>query len=260
MAIANITKITLSGTLTTLSIANGIRDALISCGYNLFHSYQSGSSEGRVMALQQSSATKGTVFLQYVISSGGTVTYSLNEGWNTSTNVGTNASASSSIAITTGTTNFTIYVINHPEFKGLVLEQGTVQGILGIIRLLKNNLIPSWWNENLFAYAFIPRPNSSATSTRFGSTTTPFGNNIEHEYFNSTKMQDGNSQDSDRRSTLPFFLWQNGNNGALAVSDDIVIGASNTMRLMDTLTISSTEIYTYFWINSTNSGLAIRTT
>lgn len=259
MAIATITKTTLSGSLTTLIIANAIANALISAGYTLFHSYTSGSSEVRIMALQQSNAAKGTIYLQITIISNGNINYALHEAWNTVNNTGTNSSTASSIGTFNGTTSLTAYVIVHPEFKGLAIEQGTAQGILGVIRPLKNALIPSWWNENSFAYAFLPRSSNIASNTRFGSSSTPFGNNIDHEYLNNSKLQDGNSQNNDVRSTIPFLIWQNGAGGVLAVSDDIVVCASNTMRLMDTLTVSASEVYTYFWINNANSGLAIRT-
>jgi hypothetical protein len=261
MAIATITKTVLSGTLTTLIIANGIRDALINAGYTLFHSYTSGSNEVRVMALQQSNATKGTIFLQVTVNSGGSIIYSLHETWTPGTNTGTGTNSTTATTITTGngTTALTIYAIAHPEFKGLSLEQGTAQGILGVMRPLKNNLIPSWWNENLFPYAFLPRASTVPANSRFGSCNTPYGANIDHEYLNNAKLQDGNAQDNDRRSTLPFIVWQNGNYGVLCVSDDIITCASNTMRLMDTVTVSANEVYTYFWINNTHSGLAIRT-
>lgn len=257
MAVATITTSTLSGTLTTVSIANALRDILITAGYATFDSYLSGTTEHRIMSLNSSIATKGTVYLQISVNSSGSITYLFHEAWNTTTKVGTNSSNSSSVSIATGTTALNLYSVNHPEFKGVMLEQGTVQGVIALIR--PKTTAPSWWNENTNPFVFLSRYNTTPSNSRLGSTTTPFGSNIDHEYLQNSKLQDGNAQNSSARSILPLCILSAGVGGVIASCDDVIICSSNTARPLDTITVSPSEIYTYVWGNALNSGIAIRT-
>ena len=257
MAIATITTSTLSGTLTTASIANAVRDALISVGYTLFESYLASGVEHRIMALNSSIATKGTVYLQISVNSAGAIAHLFHEAWNTGTKAGTNSSSSTQYATVVGTTALNLRAVNHPEFKGVVLEQGTIQGVIALVR--PKGTVPSWWNENSYPYQFLTRYSAAPSNSRLGSTTTPFGNNIDHEYLQSTKMQDGNAQNSDARSILPLCILSAGAGGIIASCDDVIICASNTARPLDTITISAGEVYTYIWGTALSSGIAIRT-
>lgn len=258
MTNATITKTSTTGTLTTLLIANYVRDALISVGYTVFDSYTSGSTEVRVMALNLSGATKGTVYLQVTVGSNGSMSTTLHEAWNTTSRTGTNSLASNGIATSNNTTAIYFYAVNHPEFKGLVLEQGAMQNVIGILRPKVNP--PNWWNENIYPYAFFARYNATPSSSRFSATSTPFGNLLDHEYLQNSKLQDGNAQNSDARSILPLCILSGGLGGILAACDDVIICASNTIRPQDTITVAANEIYTYIWGTALNSGIAIRTT
>jgi hypothetical protein len=260
MANATITTTTLSGTITTAIFLNALRDGLISVGYTLFDSYVSGSNDIRVLALNSSAETKGTVYLQITANNTlSTIAHQLHETWNTTTKAGTGSSVSvGQPSFTTGTTAINFCFINHPEFKGVIIEQNTAQFVIGILRPKQSP--PSWWNENSFAYAFQAKYSTVPTSSRLGSTTTPFGNAIDHEYLQSTKLQDGNAQNSNARSILPLCILSAGVGGVIASCDDVVVCSSSTMRPLDTITVSPTEVYTYIWGNSLTSGIAIRTT
>lgn len=258
MATATITKTTLSGSLTTLTIINSIRDILIGLGFTLFDSYLASGFEYRVMAFSMSAASKGTVYLWVGCNiSNGILNYAIYESWNTTNKTGV-GNSTQTISTSTSTTALNIYAINHPEFKGLAIEQGTTQGVLGFFR--PKNAPPAWWNENNFLYAFMPRYNTTSANSKIGSVTTPFGSNIDHDYLQFSKLQDGNPLNNDARSIIPLCILSPGVAGILLTFDDLIICASNTMRMMDTITISPNEIYTYFWGNALNSGLAIRTT
>lgn len=258
---ATITQATLSGTITHVNFINAIRDALISIGYTLFDAFSVTSTEHRIFTLTSSNATKGTIFLQISVNSSfGTFSHQLHETWNTSTKVGTNSAVNYNMpGFGAATTSVFLYAVNHPEAKLLIIEQGIAQGIIGVFRPKQSP--PSWWNENNFAYIFQAKYSTSPANSRLGSTTSPFGNAIDYEYLQLLKLQDGNAQNNNARSILPLCILSAGTGGGIIAScDDVVICASNTMRPMDTITISPTEIYTYIWGNALNSGIAIRTT
>lgn len=256
---ATINTITISGSLTTSMVANGIRDALISIGYTLFDSYLASNVEQRIYTLTRSNATKGTIFLQVSVFTNGTLNYQIHESWNSTTKVGTNTNTvTSNYTISLSTVAIQLYIVDHPEFKGLILEQGTTQIVIGILR--PKNIVPSWWSENSFPYAFITKYSVSPANSRFGATTTPFGNNLDYEFLQSTKLQDGNAQNNNARSILPLCILSFGVGGILLSCDDLIVCASNTARPLDTILVSPTEIYTYIWGNALHSGIAIRTT
>lgn len=257
MANAIINKLTFSGTLAQLSTANAYRDALLSVGYTLFDSYNASGSEVRVMALVQSAATRGTLYLQIAVNSTSNAVITLHDTWNTTTRSGTNSTTSFTISTVNGTTALYFYAINHPEFKGVVVEQGSMQNVLGILRPKGNP--PTWWNENTHAYGFLAKYSTTPANSRFAATSTPFGNGIDHEYLQNSKLQDGNAQNSDARSILPLCILSAGVGGILASCDDLIVCASNTARPQDTVTVTVSEIYTYIWGNALNSGIAIRT-
>lgn len=259
MAIATIAQSTLSGTLTVAGIANALRDLFLGLGFTLFDSYLSGSTEGRVMAYQFSAAAKGTAYLQILVNSAGTISYQLFDAWNTSTKAGTNGSVSQNIAtVTSGNNAITFTTVSHPEWRGAVVEQTTTQGVIALVR--PKGSPPSWWNETNVLYAFVTKYNATPANSRLAATNTPFGIVQDHEYLQSSKLQDGNAQNSNARSVLPLCIMSNAVGGIIAACDDVIISASNGVRVLDTYPVSASEIYTYIWGNAQSSGIAIRTT
>lgn len=259
MATATITTTILSGVLLSAGIANALRDAFLSIGFTTFDSYLASNVEHRIMSYQFSNSTKGTAYLQISIAAGGGITYQLFDGWNTTTKAGTNGTGSQAIAtLVSGNNAITFHSVSHPEFRGVVVEQTTTQGVIGLLR--PKATVPTWWNENSYLYCFLTKYNSTSGSSRFSATTTPFGVVTDHEYLQSAKMQDGNNQNSNARSMFPLIILSNAVGGLINSCDDVVVCASNTLRPLDTLTVSGSEIYTYCWGNNQTNGIAIRTT
>ncbi|QSJ14603.1 hypothetical protein JYQ62_22145 [Nostoc sp. UHCC 0702] len=259
MVSATITTSILSGTITTLQIANAFRDALITAGFTTYDSYLTGSTEIRIMSLSMSAATKGTLYLRFDTNSSGNVNnYQIYDSWNTTTKTGTNSGGSINFSVFVGITTITIRSFSHPEFKGIAFEQGTLYGIMGILR--PKGSPPSWWDENAYPYGFAAQYNGFPGNSRFVSSINPFGGAAAHEYLQNTKLQDGNPQNSDSRSNIPLTILSIGVAGILQSCDDVIITCSNTMRIMDTVTVSPSEVYTYIWGPATNCGIAIRTT
>ncbi|MBD2503421.1 hypothetical protein [Anabaena azotica] len=259
---AIITQTTLSGNINNVSFVNALRDALISVGYTSFDTFLVGSAEHRILALNSSSAAKGTVYLQISCNSSFNTGYQLHESWNTSPTArgGTNSTINVGIGgFAAGTTAVTFYSVNHPEAKLVTIEQGTSQSVVGVIR--PKGIAPSWWNENDFAYAFQTKYNTNPPSSRLAGTTSPSGNNaFDYEYMQFSKMQDGNPRNNDARSIFPLCILSAGASGILESCNDLIVTASNTMRIRDTIPVSDKEIYTYIWGNALSSGIAIRTT
>jgi len=68
---------------------------------------------------------------------------------------GTNQSTTVPSMTLTLTDNFNFYAINHPEIRGVVIAQAGVEvAFVGYLRPLTT---PSFWNENQYPFAFIPR-------------------------------------------------------------------------------------------------------
>lgn len=222
-----------------------------------------GATERRVLSYTYNGAkTKGTVFLRLSVSGTGTLAYSIFDSWNAATDTGTNQSTEVSVTYSQSSgVNLVATSYSHPEFRGIVLTQGSTHNIIGLIR---PSTVPTWWNEDNALYSFLIR-NSSSQATHLELLTTS-GNALEVTVFEilySLGMVQKQIY-TDKFSILKGLLISTGSTGTHRVgaivrtSEDLGISSVSTLNPRDPLVVTLGVEEYEFMSNSTYApGLVI---
>jgi len=218
-----------------------------------------------------SSAAKGTIFFDIWVTNNTSyqrqTISAIYDTWNTSTHVGTNASAAysySSLTQISITNNQPIVLtsINHPELKIVVVTQsGFGSYHFGLIRPLN---IPSWWNEAVYPYFFMVNTTSGSSIlsafTTLAAALTPWNSAGYLSYMKDSSFLNPNPV-TGKRSELPGLIMTtpSTNTGdAGKTSNDLVIVSAASCNMWDTFPVTpGVEEYTLL-IPATSSAFAIR--
>jgi hypothetical protein len=259
---------TATTTLTSPQTAAGVIAAIETSGLaaglgnTVFDSYTDGSSNlVRVFELVTDiTKAKGKIYLQILLSTTNVLTTRIYDTWNTVTKTGTN--------ITSGATIFTlnysngqnilISSVNHPEYRGIIVRQGTINiGYLGIFRPFNK---PTWWDESLYPYAFIINNTNSQLLNHTPCTLNPTGSVSSNSILSNNSIGLVNPINNRREIIKGLLLLANigvpiGSTGK--TSDDLVFVAATGLSPFDVIqvTIGSEE---YLLLQSGAPGVAIR--
>ena len=248
--------------ITTLSLLTATQTALANAGFPVavFDDNKAAGNYVIYEIVLNSTATKGKVYFRLGASMVGTLismSQSILDTWNSTTDVGTNASAVSSSANINPNAVVNFAAFRHPEMiLVMVYQSATVNMLVGYVRPATKY---SWWNEDEAPFCFVPDANGwvnypCANINPFGSTTEAYNLATYDSMVNRNRK-------SGRRDLKPSpDVKSPYTEGITATySADVCIGATNGTARLDTITVSPTEIYTIL-SGSTGNGLCLRTT
>lgn len=153
-------------------------------------------------------------------------------------------------ATTTDTTTFPynytnpifFKAINHPEFRGVFIQQAS-RGTIFVGYIRPENL-PTWWNENSYAYCF-HSPNSDFLNFRsFSGVFSPYsGTNQQTSYrIGNLSLGSGNAANSSKRDVVsaPLLLDNQTQVGILGrFSNDVILTNYTTLTQFDKLIVTA---------------------
>jgi len=154
MTLAAIAQSQQAGDGTQNTFMNALSAAMIAAGFSLITTL---SASPTLSYIWQCDTETGDTYQNLIIGAGFTAASNFQAfGYATfSGTTGTNQSSTVPSMSLVLTDNFNFYAINHPEIRGVVISQaGTVVAFVGYLRPLTT---PSFWNENEYPFAFIPR-------------------------------------------------------------------------------------------------------
>jgi hypothetical protein len=217
--------------LTSVSLRDGLRDALIAMGFPPpLKSYATTTDQFCVWQLDlDTTKTFGRAFYRLRVNNTTLgVTHAVGSGW---------TDASNTLANPCADTHNTNYVSNIPlqfwgfvgeEFKLLSISQGTTQQLLGYFRFAD---APAF-NEVSFPKIFIPSSSDVATVASTGLT--PYSGTALTTSLLQTLMQNADPYLQQRSQVTGIFLFGPSNSGIVARSnDDLSMGACTGMTRGD---------------------------
>jgi len=251
MTLAVLTQTIVSAPITVSKLQTGIQTALTTAGLSAYSVY---NTNYQTFYYQYNTSAKGTAYLNIQVDGNGYIHPTLYDSWSTSANTGTNASylANTSFAsiVNNPNTQIVITSINHPEFRGCLLTQGSSQTVIGLFRPAN---IPTWWNEATYLYAFIPLSSANPTNG-FGyfypCSANPFNtsnNNWSLNFMTSSAFSNYNPNNGNNYDLITgLVLCQPTGGGYIAgsagtTSNDLALGAASSKNLLDVWTIGSTQ-------------------
>jgi len=269
--VATLTQTTVSPTLTVASVQAGFQTAMTNAGFSHYSVY---STYYQTFYYQYNSGvTKGTAYLNMQINSNIQFYPLLYDSWNSGTNTGTNPSYATSNSYylnSNNTVQVVFTAINHPEFRGVLMQSGTNYSLFGVF--VPAN-IPTWWNQTNYLYAFMPHMNGSNFSWGWGSllpcSSNPFnttnGNNAL-SVVSSNVFENPNPNNSYNYDVVTGILLAQPTGagyvagGAGTTSTDLAFGSAYGKNCLDVWSIGSQQ---YTIINNPQSmaglGYGIRT-
>jgi len=227
-----------------------------------------------------SSYSKGTAWLVVGVNAANNYIYwQLFDGWNSSTNQGTNGSAQLSITTLPSTSSaITVVSISDAEFLGIILQQSGWSINDSCIGLFRPTYIVSDWNQNNYLFAFVSSANAPFNFNQWlFPSSNPFNNlssvagSVYCDFLirNSSGVcpyQYGCFMNSNEPDLLPnLVLGQPVSMGnpfsGVGVSASFGI-AGGTFNFQDTITltnVSPNQIYTGVYVGTTKPNFFIRT-
>jgi len=182
----------------------------------LYDTYNTGGIEYRVYELNFNALIYGKVYLQISVSAALAVQQRLYTSWTVATHVGLNAGVlSTAVTFATGTSiNFAAIKPNTGNEYGIViLYQGTIIKHLGYVRPA---IKPSWWDENSYAYCFIPTTIAWTNFATVAIAASPYGSAILVSSMGDSAMQ--NPAADGKRDVLTGIFINSGTSGLNANS------------------------------------------
>jgi hypothetical protein len=165
MALTTFTTRTLATGYTQQQLYDELKAALQIAGFSapVDENGSAGSLMEQVYSITYNASAKGTVFFRIQIPTTLLITSNLFDTYNSTTNVGTNASTLSLTHQALSTQQLNIITVNNPEMRGLALTSGSTElGFLGVIRPLTK---PVEWDESLWPFAFLISPTGANLRT-----------------------------------------------------------------------------------------------
>jgi hypothetical protein len=154
MTLADIIQSQQGGDSTQATFMNALSVAMVNAGFNAPTIL---STSPTLSYIWQYDTDTGDTYQNLIIGAGFTAanTFETFGYASFSGTAGTNQSTTVPSMTLTLTDNFNFYAINHPEIRGVVVSQAGVEvAFVGYLRPLTT---PSFWNENQYPFAFIPK-------------------------------------------------------------------------------------------------------
>lgn len=155
MALTTYTNRTLPVGFTQQQLYDEIKAAMQVAGFAapIDENGTAGSTMEQVYSWTYNASTKGTVFLRIQIPTTLTITQTLFDTYNTTTNTGTNGSILGHSFTTPISALLSVLTLNNLEMRGIAFRSGASD--LGFIGLIRPETKPVEWDENQWPYAFL---------------------------------------------------------------------------------------------------------
>lgn len=209
--------------------------------------------------ITDSTKTKGTAYLRIVVSLSGTtlsVSQSLSDTWDTTTN--TTASGALSAGTSSTTVNFntgiplTITTIKHPEAQLVLLDQGLTP--IAVLGWMRPNFKNPAWDEASCPFVFFPTDATFTTFLGVNAGIIPYTSLTNFPLGGWTNFQKVNPRSLQPDIKPGVDLLTNTNEGAAGTfSTDIAIASVAGITRMNTLTTG----YTILTSNTSTYGVLI---
>lgn len=256
MTLAVITQNIIPTTVTQSSFMSGIATGMINAGFTSISSYTLSSVQYQIFKYEYNNTTKGTVYILISINTSLQLSSQLLDSWDIANKTGTNGTVVYTISYVFLTSNqITINAVNHPEFRGIFIQQTGNANILTSIGSLRPANKPAWWNESLWLYAFLPLINSAPNNFNqwlFSSNNpfnTPSSTGIFCTFMTNAAFANANPNNGNNFSLVTgLVLCQPTQAGYVSgeagtTSTDICFGAANNKNFLDVWDYSG-SIYT----------------
>jgi hypothetical protein len=165
--------ISLDTGVTNLTLANTLRTALEFAGYNTVDFFTAANSDRVLISrFNFNPNTYGTIFLENRVTTTRGIYQRLITNWDSVNRVPptTAIATPNNTTVTFGTAKTLFTVVNHPEFRMVMVEQGTSYQFAGYARPATK---PAWWDENTYPYVFAPTNNALTAFNGFPAN--PYG-------------------------------------------------------------------------------------
>lgn len=264
MTLPIITQSTYSGNDTQLGLLDAFDTALTGCGFTFVSNLTAGSNIGRVWTKQLSNAGQGTLFLELLFTNTNTLRVRFSRGFDANTNSVVFVNGTSPTLALNLSSEFNFIRINHSEMCGTIfIENTNIRGFVGYFRPPK----PSAWDEDEFAYAFVPRTfNGWSTdnlqtisaqrpagvgqvidlSSATAANPIPFNNNKRVLF---PAILTNKTTPSSATTTSTFYIS--------TFSDNFLLGSSFGLNIFDTLVVNP-GVEEYMLIDGSTSNLNTR--
>ncbi|UYD38984.1 hypothetical protein [Tolypothrix sp. PCC 7601] len=276
MTNAVITQTTYNAPQDTAGFISAIVTACQNAGMgSVFDSYNNGSGDPvRVFKIDSPNAGgKSFYFNVWVLTTGTAirgVQTQIYETWNATTHTGTNASSAYSASSSSDSYSYTnnqpinLYAINHPEFRGVTIQQsGSTTHTIGFLKPFN---IPSWWAEISFPYGFMHVSGASLYNFYpLGTGANALATGSACNILYSSAMSFVNPYNNKRDIYNGLLLLPDSSNGNRAgiigkTSNDLCLVCASGLSLFDVVQVTpGSEEYTLITAGGT-PGIAIRTT
>lgn len=266
MSIATITATSYSSPTSLATFVTTLNTAMVAAGFTVFDSQVIASVQTQIYSINlNTGASKGINYLQVSIPAPCTISAKLLSGWTVGSNLPLNAGTAnaSTVFSLTNLVQMNFYAINSAELKAVLITQGTLSFLLGIIRPANLEI---WYSENSWNYAFLADNLAFNYSTIYGfyrSLLNPenVAGFCPSNWNSALAIQ--NSFNSNNRQIKPIEMFSPNNFGAFAyTSTDLVWCAGNGIVNpgLDTLNMANGATYLYLGKSSSVSScqLAVR--
>lgn len=269
MTLATRSSFTLNVPFTFAQFITAVETAMVSAGFGatVYDSFNSSDNLTTNIVNQlvfDSTKGRGQVFhkVRTVIDANGIISMfqQLHAGWDKTNHVGVHSgreiemsSSYYNAAIITSLTGATLYfyTFSHPEIKMILINQGTLWFRLDLWRPA-SKLISSVFDENIFPFAFISRPDlarfysCNSDVSPFGASSMPSGDTntyapdmyaLEYSEFIRYKVTACNVN-KDVRHAAPEFFSTAGQGALAQFSEDIGLLGSDSMSYFQEVTVN----------------------
>lgn len=237
--------------ITQANLIAAIATAMANAGLTtLFDSYNTGGIEYRVYELNFNGLIYGKVYLQISVTAALLVQQRLHTSWTVATHVGANAGTQSTgVTFVTGTSiNFAaIKPTAGKEYGIVVMYQGTTIKHLGYLRPTNK---PAWWDENSYAYCFIPTTIAWSAFATVAIAASPYGSATLNGSGGDGNLS--NPSSDGKRDVLTGIFINSGTTGlnantgkAARTSDELGVASATGTNVMSLIqvTVGSDEYY-----------------
>lgn len=270
MTAATRTTTTANPTLTMLNITTALKTAFAAITSNTDYAtpiadYLDSSLTFRMLVYRiiLGTGTKATIYQQIKVTNGFVISQKFSNDYNVSTKSSTNNSPDSTAVTFSSSVALSLTAYDHPEIKGVIIEQSGSTSIS--LCYCYPSSKPSWWNEDSYTYAFIPKDASWNSYWGLTGANSPYNHAATDAYgINALSSLSLANPITNRRDVLPgaVLLSPGSTNQGVAArfSADIVQVAANGLARFDILQVAAGSEEYQLLQSGAAGALALRVT
>lgn len=262
MTTATLTSLSFIGDGTENTFLTNLNTAMTTAGFTTINTTTTGTTQYSTYSYQASTATYGTMYLQFAFLSTATSRLYSGSSYTSGTNTFANATSNSYTTTVSLNNGFIMTSVLHPEVRGVLIFTGGSTTPIMFVGYLRPLVTPSWWSESNFPFAFICAY-SSFTSNTLLTISTLVPSAISYTSCSLLSISNNTSINSNNGNVRALFQAGITSNNVFITqfSADVVIGAANSMNALDVFQVTpGVQEYTLLEPGSSSpSKLAVRT-